>query len=166
MEIRKFIQKTVKNFLTENYDKNQFYRDAYFKAVNKKRDGFLNEVSNNPNFFFLITKDFDEQKCGSPNKCETNVYDFIKEKMKKGEDYYFPVGGFMFTCEILTPIEHWWVYNKKTDSHIEITPMEGDRPCCYAGVVNYKINDKILNSNIIWDVDFFKSGNVYSAYFK
>jgi hypothetical protein len=165
MEIKKVIATKLRQYLNETIDK-QLYLNAYSNRINKERDGLLLKVANNPNFVFILGIDMEYQKCGDPNKCETNTYNFIKTKLEEGESHYYPVGGFLFESKQLFPIEHWWVYNQKTNQHIEVTPSMGEKPWCYAGVINFDINQEIINSNKIWDVDFFKGGNVYSWYFK
>lgn len=165
-DIRKIIDK-VKNVpsINEDVSKDDYIR-AYTNRINKERDDLLLKVQTNPNFNFVLGVDMEFIIYGKPNKCETNVYTFIKEKLSDGEKNYFPVGGFYFTSQTLFPVEHWWVYDSATKSHIEITPLGNEKPWCYGGVINFEINAEILNSNQVFDVDFFKGGNVYSRYFK
>lgn len=150
----------------EEDDIKKLYKNAYFNRINKERDNLLEKVKDNPNFVFILGVDMNFNRCGNPNKCETNTYDYIKAKLERGESNYYPVGGFLFEVKSLFPIEHWWVYDKENDKHIEVTPFIGESPWCYAGIINYNINDEILNSKKIWDIDFFKGGNLYSWYFK
>lgn len=167
MELRNFIATTIREYLNEQQEDNkQLYLNAYYNRINKERDNLFEKVKNNPNFVFILGADIIFEKCGNPNRCETNTYDYIKTKLENGESNYYPVGGFLFEGKSLFPIEHWWVFDKKNNKHIEVTPFVGDRPRCYAGIINYDINDEILKSKIIWDVDFFKGGNVYHWYFK
>lgn len=165
MQIKKVISTKLRQYLNETIDK-QLYLDAYFNRINKERNGLLLKAVNNPNFVFILANDIKIENFGEHNKCETNTYQFIKNKLENGESHYYPVGGFLFSDKSLSPVEHWWVYNQKTNQHIEVTPLEGEKPWCYAGIINFDINEDILKSNEIWDVDFFKGGNVYSWYFK
>jgi hypothetical protein len=166
MNLHEYIRKTVKECLNEEDNKSSKLED-YYNNINNYNKNMLIKVKNNPNFVFLMGNELDYNECGTRNKCETNVYDFIKEKLENGYDYYYPVGGFLFEGESFFPIDHWWVYNKKTNAHIEITPLGGvSKPLCYAGVINYDINDKIMKSNKVWDIDFFRLGNVYYDYFR
>jgi len=61
----------------------------------------------------------------------------------------------------LHPVEHWWIYDAKNKQHIEISPMNDDKPWLYAGVINYEINDEILNSSEVFRVGFFLGGDNY-----
>lgn len=154
------------NFLLEEVTKDD-YLNAYYNRINKERDNLLDKGSRNDNFVFVLGVDVKNNPCGDPNRCETNTYEFIKEKLSKGKTNYYPVGGFFFSPKSLWPVEHWWVYDSTTNEHIEITPFGGsERPWAYGGIINYEINDDILNSRNVYDVDFFRGGNVYSWYFK
>lgn len=136
--------------------------------INSKRDHFLSKVIRDRNF--CLFKGYEitySPGFGEANKCETNVYKFIKKAMEHGEDWYYPVGGFMFDHESYTPCEHWWVYDSKKDEHIEVTPLvERITIQAYGGVIEKNINYDILKSNSVWDIDFFKGGNVYFWHFK
>lgn len=142
------------------------YANAYFNRINKEYDGFLLKAKDNPNYSFILGIDMLFESCGVKNKCEQNTYNFIKDKLENGETKYYPVGGYMFMPKSLFPVEHWWVYNSETNEHIEVTPFIDAKPWCYAGIINKDINTDILNSNIIWDISFFKGGNTYITYFK
>lgn len=69
---------------------------TYAEFINRKHDGLLEKVSKHKNYQFILQKDIEDGKCGIANRCETNAYEYIKQKLEEGEDYYFPVGGFMF----------------------------------------------------------------------
>ena len=103
---------------------------------------------------------------GQPNKCETNAYNFVKQQLSEGIKTYYPVGGFLFEGKDFWPTEHWWIYDSVNDSCIEVTPLIGEKPRCYAGIINKKIQDEILQSNEVFDLRFFKGGNVFHTYFK
>jgi len=114
---------------------------------------------------------FDDNYYGKKNKCETNVFDFIKyENLLHNKTHYFPVGGYLFegyTFEKSFPIEHWWIYDSKLNIFKEITPpINKNNTTCYTGIINYNINNDIYNSKKVFDVDFFKGGYVYYKYFK
>jgi hypothetical protein len=66
----------------------------------------------------------------------------------------------------LFPVEHWWVYDLKSKKHIEITPLEGEKFRCYAGIINDEIQSEIIQAKNFYDVDFFRGGNVKHIYFK
>jgi hypothetical protein len=145
----------------------QDFINAYVNKINKTSDNLLIKGQKNPNYVFLLSKDVKYQPCGDPNKCETNAWAFVKERINEGLDYFFPVGGFGFEGPNLWPVEHWWVYDSKEKIHIEITPLHGNEKFrCYAGIINLDINDEIAKSNKFYDVDFFKGGNVFLKYFK
>ena len=139
------------------------WEKAYIQRINRDRSDLLVKASLNPNFVFVLGKNMKHTSFGKQGYCETNVYKFIKEKLRNGENNFFPVGGFLF--ENFFPIEHWWVYDNNSNTHIEVTPIEGNPIPCYAGIINFNINDEILNSDNVFDVEFFKGGNVYHQYF-
>lgn len=161
----KKIHVTFSKFINENIDSKKII-DLYKNRINSEYNNLLKKVEEVPNYIFLLGSEMKYLENGKANKCETNTYEFIKKQIISGIDYYYSVGGFLFTPESLTPIEHWWVYDSKNDIHLEITPIIGEKPWCYAGIINYNINDKIVQSGNVFDVDFFLSGNVYSWYFK
>jgi len=131
----------------------------YFTNKTREYNGnLMNTLEGNPNYVFILNKNMVHNECGNPNKCETNSYEFIKSRLGEGKTDYYPVAGFMFYRETFFPVEHWWVYDKGNNKFIDSTPFGGDYPKCYAGVVNYNINDEITNSGQVFDVDFFKSG--------
>lgn len=118
----------------------------------------MDVVESATNNVFILNKDMKHTNDGQPNRCETNSYEYVKGKSLNGEGNYYPVAGFMFVNQSLHPIEHWWVYDKTANSFIDPTPMEGKPPICYAGVINFNINDEIAQSNQVFDINFFKSG--------
>lgn len=150
----------LKNILIENS------KDDLIQQINSKNNGLLEKVILNPNFMFSLGSDVEYDICGNPNKCETNVFNFIKDKISKGDFRHYPVGGFIFENENFNPIEHWWIYDDRVKDFVEISPILKSKPICYAGIVNKNIQQEIKNSNNVFDVDFFKGGNVYSKYFK
>lgn len=166
-EIRENINK-IKN-INENpfeHASRDEYKNAYIKRINKEYNGLLTKVVNNPNFEFILGIDIISQETGTPNRCETNTYKFIKENLLNGVNHFYPVGGYFFGKQSLMPIEHWWVYNKNNNTHIEITPMGEHKPWAYGGVINYDIHKEILKANDVYDVSFFLGDNSYINYFK
>lgn len=142
------------------------YISAYQSRINRERRNLLMKVSHNPNYCFILNKDMKQDtQQGELNKCETNVWQYIKTKLEEGEQHFFPVGGFLFEGDSFFPIEHWWVYDQIDNKFLEVTPSSGGKISCYAGIINYEINDKIKKSLYFHDVDFFKGGNVYDWYF-
>lgn len=142
------------------------FKKAYINKINTTRNNLLVKASEYPNYVFILGNNIKYNPCGNPNKCETNTYTFIKERINEGHTNFFPVGGYLFEGPNLYPIEHWWVYDSTTKEFIEITPIQGEKPRCYAGIINTEINDEIANTNNVFDVDFFKGGSVYYKYFK
>lgn len=165
--MKKTIEKIIKeSFLSDLGISTDNLKRAYIRAINEKRDGLLVNALDKKNFEFILGNEITKNKCGEPNKCETNVYSFIKDKLEQGIGHYYPVGGYFFQGQSFFPIEHWWVYDKKMDMHIEISPINLKDMRCYAGFVNMDINKDILRSEKVWDVDFFKGGHVYDNYFR
>lgn len=155
--------------LRESFDdiSEEMWVNAYTKKINEVRDNLLVKVSKNPDYAFILRPNMKKVSYGKPNKCETNVFQYVKEAIEDNKNNIFPVGGFLFENKSFYPVEHWWVYDKSADKHMEVTPLheEGDIRC-YAGVINFKINEEIKEAGNVFDLDFFKGGNVYHKYFK
>lgn len=130
----------------------------YLAKIREKNPNLLDTLERNPNFTLELNQNMNHVKFGQPNRCETNVYNFIRTKLINGDGDYYPVAGFMFYHDTLTPIEHWWVYNKTNGDSIDPSPLDDDHPSGYVGIINTTINDEILSSKQVFDVDFFKSG--------
>lgn len=163
------IKETIDKILSESIAEiNSEQKQDYYNQINQKYDDLLVKAVNNPNFVFILNNEMENKDyIGDYNKCETNVFNFIKTKLKEGCNQYFPVGGFVhIEKHNLKPIEHYWVYDKKSNKHIEITPITGFEPTCYSGIINFDINSEILKARNYYDVDFFKGGSVYFKYFK
>ncbi len=141
------------------------YINAYVNKINREYKNLLTKASNDPNYIQLLAVDIIKKPIGQPNKCETNVFNFIKENLNNNKTNYHPVGGYLFENKSLFPVEHWWVYDADADKCIEITSGEGDVRF-YAGIINYELHDEIRNATYFHDIDFFKGGNVYYEYFK
>ena len=140
---------------------------SYQDLINEKRNGLLIKASKNPNYCFLLKNNIQFDCSGEDGKCETNSWSFIKNKLEKGISHFYPVGGYFFQNVSLFPVEHWWVYDKHKDQHIELSPMDTRMDLrCYAGIINYDIQEDIKKSEYFHDVHFFKGGNVYQDYFK
>jgi hypothetical protein len=138
---------------------------AYTNKINELYDNLLVKGAKNQNYRFELSRDVKKISFGKPNRCETNAYNFVKEKLQNGEDFYYPVGGFAFQGQNFWPLEHWWVYDKQMNKFLEVTPVDNVFRC-YAGIINTSIQDEILNSKNVFDIDFFKGGNVMKQYFK
>lgn len=145
-------------------------KQQFVDAINKKSiDKFGKPMFpsfDNPGISVSLASEVErlEDKECKANKCETNAFEFVKKNPKR----YFPVGGYFITSNDF-PVEHWWVYDKETGKQYEITPNDSpDVPADYVkgyvGVIETSLNDAIENANIVWDVDFFKGGNVQSMY--
>lgn len=161
----KHIITNISEYFKSDDDKSLFI-NSYYNRINKENDNLLIKVSDNVNFKFTLASDVLYITDGDSNRCETNVYNFIKKKLENNITNYYPVGGYIFVGKEMIPIEHWWIYDSKESTFIDITPLENGNIWCYAGVINYDINDTILRAKSVWDIDFFKGGNVYSMYFK
>jgi len=115
--------------------------------------------------FVLLPKSEVQQVGGGvPSKCETNVYNFVKQDPER----YFPVGGWMIQYES-SLMEHWWVYDSLEKRYLEVSPMGDDQHWLtgYLGIVNYDVNDKIVNSKDFYNgPDFLKGGHVFYNYIK
>jgi len=166
--MKEFIKNKLREGLFDAYNdiSDNDYKNAYIKKINTNFNNLLLKVSNNPNFAFILGKNMKFEDYGESNRCETNTFNYIKEKLINGETNYLPVGGFFFTPQSLTPVEHWWVFNSETNQHIEVSPMDKEKPWAYGGIINKDINENILKAENVFDVDFFKGGNVYHWYFK
>jgi hypothetical protein len=166
MGMKSIIKKLLREGLFDDIPEELFVK-AYKAKINELYDNLIMKGEKNSEFYFILGKNMVYNSIGAKNKCETNVFEFIKNSLKSGVEKYYPVGGFAFEGKSLFPIEHWWVYDSDAKKFIEITPMEGpEPPRCYAGIVNKNIQEEILNARYFYDVDFFKGGNVQKFYFK
>ena len=140
---------------------------AFYDKVNIERDNFLANSFKNPDFELRLTKDggvkTEYYTYGKSNKCETNVFNFIKEKMEDKIYHYYPVSGWAF-LESTTFFEHFWVYDAINDLFLEITPLNGNPPYAYGGVINKNINKDISNARYYYDIDFLKGKVGHSLY--
>ena len=157
----------LREYLKEELASPEDFRRAYINKINEKRENLIGKGEKNKDFHFILSTEMKKENYGDPNKCETNTWKYIKEKLEEGEDNFFPVGGFGFEGPNLFPVEHWWAYDKSSNKFLEVTPLDPRGEFrCYAGVVNFSINSEITESKYFHDIDFFKGGHVYSKYFK
>jgi hypothetical protein len=162
---KKFIKTLLREGLFDDIPDSDFIK-AYTNKINMLDDNLLTKMSTAENYVFILGNKVKKNLCGEPNKCETNTWSFIKEKLEQGETNFYPVGGYMFIGQNLNAIEHWWVYDSDSKQFLEVTPGEGVNPRCYAGIINTQIQNEILNSKYFYDIDFFKGGHIYSKYIK
>ena len=92
-DIKTLIRTRLREGLFDNINDEDF-KKAYINKINKLYDNLLVNVSLNQNYRFILGNKIVYNPCGAPNKCETNAYSFIKEKLLEGKSNYFPVGGF------------------------------------------------------------------------
>ena len=152
----------VSNTLTQFYDK-----------VNQLHNNFLANHFKNPNFELRLTNEVGVKEeyywYSKSNKCETNVFNFIKEKLSEKRYNYYPVSGWAFYTndnEYFGYFEHFWVYDSIHDLFLEVTPLHGDLPYAYGGVINKNINQDIYNAKNFYDIDFLKGKASTSLYSK
>lgn len=88
--------------------------------------------------------------------CEKNVFDFIKSLEDYEMDIFYPVSGLFLYNGIF--VDHYWIYNKKRNQHIEISMNE--KPDLYIGLINYNINNDIKLGNKINEIPFLMN-NIY-----
>ena len=166
MELRKFIKTTLREYLNENVNN---YSETVEEFINRFENenpnkNFLKNHLKVPNFKLYLKHDgdvkFRNYSCSLPNKCETNTYNFIKNMIGLNNHRYYPVSGWAF-MESTTYFEHFWVYDAVNDIFLDVTPMTGDLPYAYGGVINFNINDDILNSKKYNEIPFLlgKVGN-------
>ena len=71
---------------------------------------------------------YDKYKYAIANKCELNAFDYAKE------NNMLPVWGLALD-DNNRAIEHWWVYDPKTKTHIEVSPVRGLSGDRYANII-------------------------------
>ena len=127
-----------------------------FKEVNSNPDFLINSFKN-PGFQLRLTHDGGVKiKVGydcKPSRCETNTFKVLKQLIKDGSNRYFPVSGWAF-LKSTTYFEHFWIYDKLEDMFIDVTPMNSEYPYGYGGVINFDINQDILDADVFSDVKF------------
>jgi len=152
--------------ITENTI-SQNMKAFYDKFITKNPNpDFLKNSFRNPDFELRMVSDGGVKKFdnygGAPNKCETNVFNFIKSSIDRGEDHYYPVSGWAF-LESTTFFEHFWIYDDVNDLFLEITPV-GNDIVAYGGVVNKEINGDIEAAEKFYDIPFLKGKAASSLY--
>lgn len=166
-KLKQLIKSTIRQHLIENY-KHETVEDFIerFEQTNVNPDFLINHFKI-PNFRLELTHDGNvEQKvCGFSlsNKCETNTFNFIKNMVQLNNHKYFPVSGWAF-LENTTYFEHFWIYDNSKDIFIDVTPMEQYIPYAYGGVINFNINDDILNADKYNEIPFLLGKAAYSLY--
>lgn len=130
---------------------------------------FLENHLKVPNFRLELTHDGNvKQKkyhCSLPNKCETNTFIFIKDMVTLNNHRFYPVSGWAF-LESTVYYEHFWVYDAAEDIFLDVSPMGNDIPYAYGGVINFKINDDILNAEKYNEIPFLLGKVGHSLYHK
>lgn len=165
----KNIYTSFQEFLNENNsiqeETVQVFVDR-FEIENSNSD-FLKNNLKNPNFRLELVHDgnvkIKEYKHSIDNKCELNVFNFIKQMVKLNNHRYYPVSGWAF-LKSTTFFEHFWIYDAVDDLFLDITPIDGELPYAYGGVVNFNINDDILNAKKYTEIDFLKGKAYHSLY--
>tara|TARA_R110000822_G_scaffold128195_37_gene264002 strand:- start:3525 stop:4055 length:531 start_codon:yes stop_codon:yes gene_type:complete len=151
---------------------------AYRKRFPDKE--FLYKVKKHKDFVIIPSNQMGKLSGGEKNRCETNTFNHLHRKFQESSwgnsdnpqrmvDFsmhtYYPVAGYQVTKSGWL-IEHWWVYDKSDNEHMETCPFDPTDLLGYIGIINYDINDDIRDSEHVFDVDFFKGGNPYHRYFK
>jgi hypothetical protein len=124
--------------------------------IKKFYGAFIKGLSKKSNYLFVLGNKINYTEHGNPHFCDVNTYSYIKERLLEGKTNYYPVGGFWFFNEGQDMFEHRWVYDKDTNSFIETSKLLGEKPNCYAGIINFDINDEIKNSNDVSEVKWFR----------
>ena len=139
-----------------------------FKEANPNPQFLINHFKN-PNFQLRLTHDegvrfINDFEC-EKNKCETNTFKVLKRLIGWGIHRYFPVSGWAF-MKSTAYFEHFWIYDKVEDMFIDVSPMGEQKPYAYGGVVNYEINQDIVNADKFSDIEFLKGKHHTSLYHK
>lgn len=142
--------------------------EDFYHRHNDLRQGneFLSQCFKNPKFEFRLAHNGGvihyDNPIGMFNKCETNTFNFIKNRLENDDGRFYPVAGFAFT-ETTGHFEHFWVYDEVRDLFIEVTPFIGGDKLSYGygGIINKNINQDILNAKTYQDIDFLKGKTHY-----
>lgn len=130
-------------------------------AIDIQNPGLLDRAKNNPDFVLFDRSGIRRWGGGQPNKCEDNSFQCL---LKSTTDALFPVVGYMFQYDSLTPIEHIWIYDESQDIHYEPSPVTGDIRA-YAGIIERGCMDQVKRARDWYDVDCLKGGYAYFKYF-
>jgi hypothetical protein len=169
MEIKKSIKTILRERLNEQASNNKETTEEFIERfeVENSNKFFLKNHLKVPNFILYLTHDgnikFKKYSCSLPNKCETNTFNFIKDMLKINNHRYYPVSGWAF-MKSTSYFEHFWVYDAIEDIFFDVTPMNGDLPYAYGGVINYNINDEILNAKNYTEIPFLLGKVGHSLY--
>lgn len=159
----------IKQLLREGLlnENNESVEDFYNRFNQIRPDNsFLSDCFKNPDFELRLSHNSGVIHYNNPiglfNKCETNTFSFIKNRMNNNDNRYFPVAGFAFT-EGTAHFEHFWVYDAVKDLFIEVTPFKsgGKLSYGYGGIINKNINDEIMQADSYRDINFLK-GKLYN----
>lgn len=161
-KIKKLLRESLNLLTEENLE--AFYNR--FKQNNPNPE-FLDNHFKNPDFELRLVSEggvkFIDFGQSQRNKCETNSFKFIKTMVESNDHRYYPVSGWAF-MESTTYFEHFWVYDAVNDMFVDVSPLEGDYPYAYGGVINKNINDEIMNADSVFDIGFFKGKAGSSLY--
>lgn len=128
---------------------------------------FLKNNFKNENFKLLLTHDgnvkIKKYNSALPNKCESNVFNFIKNMANLNNHRYYPVSGWAF-LESTTYFEHFWIYDALDNVFLDITPMSDKLPYAYGGVINFNINDDISKADKYNQIPFLLGKTANSLY--
>lgn len=137
--------------------------NPYHNLVNTEVYGeLLARLSQKQNYVFILGDKMNYEGGGLPHLCDTNTFNYIKEKLNEGKTNYYPVGGCWFMHKGEYMYEHRWVYDKDKNLYIEPSPILDEKPTCYAGIINFEINDEIKNSNDVSEIKWFRNSIVNS----
>ena len=155
MSYKASVKYLIKQLLRENLNSSSIANQSIENAM-RFFGGVIKIISQKPNYVFILGDKINYLECGSPQLCDTNSYSYIKERLMEGNTNYYPVGGFWFFNKGQDMFEHRWVYDKDNNSFIETNPILGEKPNFYVGIINFNINDEIINSNDVSEVKWFR----------
>jgi hypothetical protein len=143
----------------------------FYNRFNKENPHpeFLQKSFKNPSFQLRLTheggvKIKTSYEC-EHNRCERNTFNVLKKLIKDGSNRYFPVSGWAF-LKSTSFFEHFWIYDKLEDVFVDVTPMTGGYPYAYGGVINFDINQEIMDAEVFSDVKFLLGKHGTSLYHK
>lgn len=164
LSINKIFEEMIKDEVPKNESLADFYKR--FKETSNNPD-FLENNFRNPNFEMRMVGDGGIKSIGYcdalSNKCETNTFSYIKQMVSKDIHHYFPVSGWAF-MESTGYFEHFWVYDEINNLFLEISPLKGDLPIAYGGVINKDINEEIVNAENFNEIKFLLGKHHSSLY--
>jgi hypothetical protein len=110
----------------------------------------LNHLISIDNIQIIDGNKMNYQKMYPQGSCETNVFDFIKSLEDYEMNIFFPVSRIFLYNGIF--INHYWIYNKPRNQHIEISLK--NKPDLYIGLINFNINNQIKLANKVNEIRF------------